>query len=156
MLPLKYQGYAIVMEEVPNEISLAFNISGCPHLCDGCHSKNLWEYKGDLLSKDIEQIIDGYKDYISCVCFLGGDQNIEELTRLCQLVKKKSLKVCIYSGEDNIDKFKKLISNNQLDYLKIGHYDKTLGGLDSRKTNQKMYQINYLNLKDITYMFQRR
>ena len=144
------------MEEVPNEISLAFNISGCTHHCDGCHSKNLWEYKGDLLSKDIEQIIDGYKDYISCVCFLGGDQNIEELTELCQLVKKKSLKVCIYSGEDNIDKFKKLISNNQLDYLKIGHYDKTLGGLDSRKTNQKMYQINYLNLKDITYMFQRR
>ena len=55
MKKLKYNGYSIVMQEVPNEVSLAINISGCPHKCEGCHSKYLWEYDGEYLIDDIER-----------------------------------------------------------------------------------------------------
>ena len=157
MLPLRYQGYAVVLEEVPDEISLAFNISGCPHRCEGCHSQHLWKYEGILLSKDIESVIDRYKDYISCVCFMGGDQNINELEELCRLIKiKYQLKICIYSGEDTIEKFKSLINNGLLNYLKIGRYNKTLGGLDCKNTNQKIYKIKDKQMQNITYKFQKK
>lgn len=159
MLPLRYIGYAVVLEEVPDEISLAFNISGCPHRCEGCHSQHLWKYEGILLSKDIESVIDKYKDYISCVCFMGGDQNIEELFQLCLLVKSKyDLKTCIYSGRDisEIDLFRDLVISGYLDYLKIGRYEKDLGGLNKPTTNQKMYQISNCNIEDITHIFWRK
>jgi anaerobic ribonucleoside-triphosphate reductase activating protein len=152
--PLKYQGYAIVLQEVPDEITLAFNISGCPHHCEGCHSQNLWEYKGNILKNEIKSVINQYKEYITCVCFMGGDQNISELKELCKLVKDDyGLKTCIYSGEDTIDKFNTLISKKILDYLKIGKYNKKLGGLQSKVTNQKMYKIKDGDLCNITWKF---
>lgn len=144
------------MEEVPDEITLAFNISGCPHHCDGCHSQNLWQYKGDILSEDIDSIIQQYKDYITCVCFMGGDQNMDELYLLCRNIKNiYNKKVCIYSGEDTLDKFKGLILCEYLDYIKIGRYNKNLGGLNCKTTNQKMYEIRNNGLWDITWKFQR-
>lgn len=156
MLPLKYMGFAIVLEEVPNEISLAFNISGCPHHCEGCHSQHLWEYKGDLLREDFQSIVEQYKEYISCICFMGGDQNMEELEELCLIAKNKyNLKTCVYSGEDNINMFQKMICDNALDYLKVGKYIKDKGGLNKATTNQRMYQIEVNNIWDITTKFQK-
>ena len=52
MNKLKYLGYSIVFQEVPDEVTLAINISGCPHKCEGCHSKYLWEYDGHYVSDD--------------------------------------------------------------------------------------------------------
>ena len=140
-LPLKYQGYAIVMQEVPDEISLAFNIAGCTHKCEGCHSKNLWEYEGNYLCNDFLNILNANKDFISCVCFLGGDQNIEELYELCKISKQYNLKTCIYSGFNSIKPFEDIIFDSLLDYLKIGPYIKEYGGLGTITTNQKMYKI---------------
>ena len=86
--PLKYISYAIIFQEVPNEITLAFNISGCPHHCEGCHSQYLWDYEGDnLLPINMINVINKYKNYITCVCFMGGDQNIEELTEALKTCK---------------------------------------------------------------------
>ena len=79
MKHLKYTHYNIAFQEVPNETSLIFNISGCPYQCEGCHSVYLWQWKGKVLYKDIRKIIEEYKSFITCVCFMGGDQNIEEL-----------------------------------------------------------------------------
>lgn len=150
--PLKYIGYAIVFQEVPNEITLAFNISDCPYKCRGCHSEYLWEYKGDFLLKDIENIIFKYRDFITCICFLGGDQNLNELEQALSIVKKYKLKTCVYSGNDNISLFKNLYQ--LLDYIKIGHYDESKGGLNNKYTNQKMYKIEDGKVtKDITPLF---
>lgn len=141
-LPLKYRGYAIVCQEVPDEISLAFNISGCPHKCKQCHSEYLWKYDGKLIGEDLDQILSINKDFISCVCFMGGDQNLEELYSLCTKIKNTyHLKTCIYSGLNEIVFFKDFIENNVLDYLKIGRYEYLRGGLDSPNTNQRMYKI---------------
>lgn len=157
MKPLKYLGYAVVCEEVPDEISLAFNISGCEHRCKGCHSTYLWNYDGNYLKNDLIKVISKYDGLISCVCFLGGDQNIEELTELCKIVKQMKLKTCIYSGEDSKELFADMINNALIDYLKIGKYDETRGPLNDVNTNQRMYEIIHdgNGLKDITYKFQK-
>lgn len=138
-LPLKYIGYAVTFQEVPNETSLIFNISGCPYKCRGCHSQYLWGYTGEYISEEIEQILMQYKGLVTCVCFMGGDQNLAELKLL--LIKCKSLefKTCIYSGSNDITIFDDLLS--LLDYLKIGEYVDELGGLNSKDTNQRFYQI---------------
>lgn len=149
--PLKYVSYGIVFQEVPNEISLAINISGCSHKCEGCHSEYLWEYKGNYLKNDLDLLIDRYFNYITCVCFMGGDQNIKELYSLCEYIKNHyKLKTCIYSGVNSIDVFKEFLHNKILDYLKIGSYKKDLGDLTSSTTNQKIFLIENGILTDIT------
>ena len=35
---LKYVNTGIVFQEIPDEVTLAVNISGCPCRCHGCHS----------------------------------------------------------------------------------------------------------------------
>ncbi len=47
---LKYVDTAIVFSEIPGEITLAINISGCPNHCQGCHSKYLWKDYGEILN----------------------------------------------------------------------------------------------------------
>ena len=142
-LPLKYLGYPISFQEVPNEISLVFNISGCPYKCKGCHSTYLWEYKGNYLSKDIDSIFNEYLGMFSCVCFMGGDTNLIELKELLKLCKSKGVKTCIYSGTDDISIFKDCMK--YLDYIKYGSYKEELKcdnnifyGVKLATSNQKM------------------
>lgn len=150
---LKYLGTSIVLQEVPDEITLAINISGCPHHCEGCHSKYLWDYMGNYISDDLPLIIDKYKSYISCVCFMGGDQNLKELLLLADVVHSYGLKCCLYSGDDDLQ----LTSVDCFDYVKTGSYQKELGGLSSKHTNQKMYKKNNKGcFDDITYKFRDR
>ncbi|WP_231731034.1 4Fe-4S cluster-binding domain-containing protein [Lacimicrobium alkaliphilum] len=33
----------ICFQEVPDEVSLAFTITGCPLACAGCHSRDTWD-----------------------------------------------------------------------------------------------------------------
>jgi anaerobic ribonucleoside-triphosphate reductase activating protein len=152
MNKLKYANYYIGYQEVPNEVTLCINISGCPHHCEGCHSQYLWEYEGNYISDDIDALQDKYKGMITCICFMGGDQNLEELTEL--LLKSKylyKLKTCVYSGTDNIQIFNDILL--YLDYLKIGRFNINLGGLDKQTTNQKFYKVNNYKLEDITNIF---
>lgn len=150
--PLRYSHYDIVMQEVPNEITLAIDITGCPYRCPGCHSQFLWDYFGNVLKEDIDSIISKYKDYITCVCFMGGDQNMDDLEYLCRVVKQYHLKTCIYSGSKNQYKFLPFL--HLIDFLKIGPYDSFYGGLDKETTNQVFYKIENGKFEDITYLFQ--
>lgn len=150
---LKYLGVSIVCAEVPDEIALAINISGCPHRCNGCHSQYLWEYKGNNISDDLEDIIYHLKEYITCVCFMGGDQNMKELGGLLREVKDSGLKTCLYSGLDDIKPFSSFIDSGLLDYIKIGSYKSELGSLGEPSTNQRMYEVSDGKLTDITYKF---
>jgi len=149
---LKYLGYTVACQEVPNEVSLIIDISGCPHHCGGCHSPQLWEYEGRFIKDDLEDLISKYNGMVTCVCFMGGDQNLEELNSLLSLVKSHRLKTCVYSGSDDIGQF----DLSLLDYIKIGHFDITKGGLDKKNTNQIFYKVNENQLVDITYEFQKK
>lgn len=149
---LKYQGYSIVFQEVPNETSLAINISGCPHRCEGCHSKELWEYEGNYVVDDIFELIYKYQDHITCVCFMGGDQNLIDLMLLCDVVHSHGLKTCLYTGSDFTDRLYRFAVDN-LDYIKVGKYDESRGGLTNTNTNQIFYKYTKCGFKDITSEF---
>lgn len=155
MSKLRYKGYSIVLQEIPNEITLALNICGCPYKCKGCHSQYLWDNDGALLGeKDIENLLDKYGFSLTCVCFMGGDWELEELKKLNDIIKKYGLKTAIYSGSDRLET---LISLRELnfDYIKIGSYQKEFGGLNSKNTNQKMYMLKNGKYIDITKNFQK-
>lgn len=157
---LRYKGYGITLQEVPNEISLYFNVCGCPHKCKGCHSEYLWnEDNSQSLYYDFEKIVSKYQNYITCVCFMGGDQNIQEIIDLCKIIKQLNIneglkiKTCLYSG-DNILNQEVL---KYLNYYKIGNYNEELGGLNSPETNQIFYQIlNEEELNNITSFFYKK
>ena len=152
---LKYTGYSIVFQEVPDEVTLAINISGCPHKCEGCHSKYLWEYEGDYIDEDIEKLICRYKKFITCVCFMGGDQNPSNLIHCLSIAKKYGFKTCLYSGRDDLRSLYTDGLIDQCDYVKIGRYNQQLGGLNSPNTNQRFYKRIDGVFEDITYLFQK-
>ena len=49
---VKYLETKVVLSEIPNEITLAINITNCPCACKGCHSDYLGKNVGKYLSKE--------------------------------------------------------------------------------------------------------
>lgn len=140
---LKYLYWKEIFAEVPGEISLGISISGCTIRCHGCHSKELWKDEGIPLTIDeLQKLIDNHKG-ISCVCLFGGEHNIDELICLFSNIHDK-IKTAWYCGLDEIPKDKTHIIS-YLDYVKIGHYDESLGGLSDPNTNQRFYHIIHLD-----------
>lgn len=156
---LKYQGATVVLQEVPDEISLAINISNCPYNCLGCHSVNLREDVGQPLMRDFPMLLNQYKGLITCVCFMGDGGEKLALLELIRQAQNEGLKTCLYTGADILTK-PLMILCKYLDYIKIGHYSVKHGGLNCRTTNQRMYQINHGEnesfLTDITEKFWRK
>lgn len=148
---LRYSNYDIVFQEVPGEVTLAINITGCPHRCPGCHSEYLWEYFGEPLLENLDTILAKYDGLISCVCFMGGDQNTNDLESALKTVKMHSLSAGIYSGANEASIFDDLLP--LIDYLKIGSYTESLGGLSSPNTNQRFYEVKNGELIDKTDEF---
>lgn len=142
---LKYDNYSIVFQEVPGETTLAINTTGCPHICEGCHSSHLQKYYGNNLVDDFDEIMKEYAENITCVCFMGGEQYDTDMKLLLKKVSEEyKLKTCIYSGEDTFDLFNEKYADcyKYINYLKIGSYKKELGGLDSPKTNQIFFKVD--------------
>ena len=138
----------VVFQEVPDEISLTLSISECPMRCEGCHSSYLQCATGSQLTEStLEEYLAKYGNYISCVLFYGGDWKENQLIEALKLVKSKGLKTALYTGSGKVSKN---IEKN-LDYLKLGNYNKDLGGLKSKSTNQRFYKLP--EYKDITYKF---
>lgn len=138
---LKCCSYDIVCQEIPNEISLAVNISGCPNRCPGCHSPWLWENEGkEMTTELLSTIIGQYSAAITCFCFMGGDADPLEIQRLSLWIKETypHLKTAWYSGRESIPEG---FDVKCLDYVKLGPYIEALGGLKSPDTNQALYRI---------------
>lgn len=138
---LKCYSYDIVCQEIPDEITLAVNISCCPNRCPGCHSPWLWEDSGELMTEEmLISLIDKYSAAITCFCFMGGDAEPSEIERLAILIRSRypHIRTAWYSGRETLpDGFKVTV----LDYLKLGPYIEALGGLKSENTNQILYRI---------------
>ena len=151
---LRFLSYNIVFQEVPGEVTLAINISGCPNCCKGCHSPYLQEDKGDLLNEDaIAILLAKYGEAITCVCFMGGDNDpaaVEQLSRNIRQTSKPSLKTAWYSGRSKLPGH---CFAGSFDYIKLGPYIEKLGGLDCSDTNQRYFKIENGILKDDTELF---
>lgn len=151
---LKYYNYDIVFAEIPEEVSLAINITNCPNRCVGCHSAYLQEDIGVVLDEtELCRIIDLYASAITCVCFMGGDAEPELVEHLSLFVRNKypKLRTGWYSGRPTISDKIKVTSFN---YIKIGGYIAEKGPLNNRNTNQRLYKIDESGtMNDITCLF---
>ena len=153
---MKVASYDIVFQEIPGEVTLALNLSGCPCHCPGCHSKHLWEDIGEPLDRELlDGLIARYPGLITCVAFMGGDQDPEEVARLAEYVKSgkskegsREIKTAWYSGRTHFPK-----DDQAFDYVKLGGYVEALGGLKSEKTNQRLYKREGSQWIDITNSF---
>jgi anaerobic ribonucleoside-triphosphate reductase activating protein len=149
---LRYASYDIVFQEIPDEITLAINLSGCPNRCRGCHSPHL---QGDVGEELTEAVLSGllkaYGSAVTCVCFMGGDAAPEEIVKLAKQVQP-SHKTAWYSGKSGL--YKDALPC--FDYIKLGAYIAHLGGLDSPTTNQRLYRVINGEVTDITERLSRR
>ncbi|MFV3409003.1 anaerobic ribonucleoside-triphosphate reductase activating protein [Bdellovibrio bacteriovorus] len=126
--------YDIVFQEVPDHVSLAFYVCGCPLKCPGCHSPELWTEKNGtpLTTELLQQLITRYRGRITCVLFLGGEWHEAELCQFLEICHHNHLRTALYTGLNEVSA--RLLEN--LDYLKTGPWVRALGGLDSPATNQ--------------------
>lgn len=160
---LKYKDVLVTFSEIPGEVSLCINFTGCQIHCEGCHSPHLWEDIGTPLTKEELEALIKKNEGITAVCLMGGDSNVTELWAVAKYLREStSLKIGWYSGK----KFLKDTPLEYFDYIKTGPYNKDLGGLDSVTTNQRFYEVHtkylvdnetvlYRYLEDVTYKFQK-
>lgn len=142
----------IYLQEIPDEVSLGLSITDCPYRCKFCHTPELQKDVGTDWQEVLDTAMSRYQDAVSCVLFLGGDGQWEDLRSAAKYVKRKyNKKVAVYLGAQDCPEY----LFELFDYIKVGPYVHELGGLSSRTTNQRLYKINNAELEDITYKFWR-
>lgn len=162
---LKYVDTKVVFSEIPDEITLAINISNCPCHCKGCHSPYLAEDIGERLdawvslgSTVLDKLILENKG-ITCIAFMGGDSDPKTVNNCARYIRDtyQNLLIAWYSGRQELAKE---IELKNFDYIKLGPYIEEKGPLNNPNTNQRLYEVNRLSklpdrflLKDITSKF---
>ena len=137
---LRFVNTGIVFQEIPDEVTLAINISNCPCRCPGCHSKYLWEDSGTPLDIGaIDAMIGQYGHDITCLAFMGGDNEPEGVNQLAQYIHDKypTFRVAWYSGRMRVPSS---VNKDDFDYIKVGPYIQHLGPLNKPTTNQRLYK----------------
>lgn len=137
---LKYVNTGVVFQEIPDEVTLSINLSGCPCRCPGCHSQYLWEDIGTPLSAmELGRLVRRYRREITCLCFMGGDSEPEYVDTLARYLRREhpTLKLAWYSGRQRMSP---KISRSNFDYIKLGPYIEHLGCLKEPTTNQRLYK----------------
>ncbi len=151
---LRYYNYDIVFQEIPNEVTLAVNITNCPNRCKGCHSPHLQMDIGEELNEErIASFMDKYASAITCFCFMGGDAEPQQVSVLANFVRVHypEIKVAWYSG---CTRLPERFDIRYFQYIKLGSYDEKLGSLRSETSNQQLFQIQPDGcMKDISYLF---
>lgn len=146
---MNYSDLQIVLQEVPGEISICFTITGCQMRCKGCHSPHLWkEENGELLTfEHYLKTLKTYKDFASCVLFMGGEWHPEELIEMLETAQKMGYKTCLYTGLTSVNK--SILSH--LTWVKVGAWNENVGGLESAITNQHFIEVH--SNKKLNHLF---
>lgn len=137
---LKYVNTGVVFQEIPDETTLAINISNCPCRCPGCHSSYLWEDIGEELTPEVlETFIRENDGLITCISFMGGDAEPEAVDKLAAWLHEHhpELRTAWYSGRIRLSS---AIDKRHFDYIKLGPFIRHLGPLKSKTTNQRLYR----------------
>lgn len=134
----------VTFSEIPDEITLAINISNCQCRCVGCHSPYLREDVGDELTEEVLDELIKKNEGITCIVFMGEGNDKERMKELILYLKKNyRLKVAVYSGRTDVDDCQFYF--DYLDYLKIGPYIEEFGPLNKETTNQRFYEVRNIN-----------
>ena len=90
----------IVFQEVPDEITLAFNITNCPRRCEGCHSPQLRKDIGMELTIEVVETTLERHPHTTCIAFMGGDAQQDQIVKLAKKIRSlyPKLKLAFYSG----------------------------------------------------------
>ena len=156
---MKYVDTLVTFSEIPDEITLAINISGCKNACPGCHSPYLAEDIGKPLTETSLSLLINNNKGITCVCLMGGDANPMYINQLAEMIRGEfaDIKVAWYSGKQELSEY---IELKNFDYIKLGPYIEEKGPLNNPNTNQRLYDVCRLSklpdkfmLKDITNKF---
>ena len=137
---MKYVDTQVVFREVPDEVTLAINISGCPVKCPGCHSAYLTQDIGTVLDINSLDALVAANPGISCVSFMGGDADPLFVKALADHIHGKGLKTCWYSGR-SLEYAEPVLES--LDFVKVGPYIDEFGPLDYSTTNQRFYKVDH-------------
>lgn len=149
---IKYVETDVVFREIPNEITLAINISNCPCHCKGCHSSYLAEDIGkELTISQLQKLILDNVG-ITCISFMGGDFDPASVNLRAGQIKAAypDIKTAWYSGRQELAKE---IELKNFDFIKLGPYIEELGPLTSKMTNQRFYKIIDGKMNDCTHLF---
>ncbi|MBR4212540.1 MAG: anaerobic ribonucleoside-triphosphate reductase activating protein [Bacteroidales bacterium] len=152
---LKFYNFDIVFQEIPDETTLAVNITGCPFRCEGCHSPHLREDIGEPLTEEALRVLSGRYAGITCVALMGGDADPAAVSALGGFIRQGlGLKSAWYSGAEEIPE---AIDRSHFDFIKIGPYRAEAGGLKDPHTNQRLYAVRSDGtLEDITDRIRRK
>lgn len=135
---IKFTEAEVVFSEIPDEITLAINISNCQNNCIGCHSPHLRQNVGEELTTEVLDNLVENNAGITCVCFMGEGKDELALQNLIAHLHQNypSIKIGLYSGrEEVLEDFYWQV----LDYLKIGPYMPEFGPINEETTNQRLY-----------------
>jgi anaerobic ribonucleoside-triphosphate reductase activating protein len=127
----------VVLEEIPDKVTLAVDISNCQGNCIGCHSPFLKRDIGEELTHEKIAALIADNFGVNCFLLLGEGNDHRAVMDIARFIHENypGMEVGLYSGrtavEDEIfDAF---------DYVKVGPYIESLGPLNSPETNQRLY-----------------
>lgn len=137
----------VVLEEIPDRVTLALEISNCQGNCIGCHSPFLKNDIGEELTPAVADRLIADNFGINCFLLLGEGRDRKALLDIAAHVRSKypKLEVGLYSGRASVEQE----IYDAFDYVKVGPYIEEFGPLNSVKTNQRLYHHG----EDITSRF---
>ena len=127
---------SVVMEEIPDRVTLAVEISHCRGNCPGCHSPFLKEDIGEPLTPALIDALVRDNFGVDCFLFLGEGRDPETLCALAAHVRSLGLAPAVYSGRPEVDE----LIWEAFDYVKVGPYVEALGPLNKPTTNQRLFR----------------
>ena len=141
---------SVVLEEIPDRVSLAVEISNCRGNCVGCHSPFLKKDIGEELTPAVIDALVAGNFGVDCFLFLGEGNDAASLLALAAHIRTfhPALALALYSGREDVEPE----IWEAFDYVKVGPYLAECGPLNERTTNQRMYY----HRQDITPRFWRK
>lgn len=137
----------VVLEEVPDRVTLAVEIPNCQGSCPGCHSSFLKLDLGkELTAAEADRLVEDNFG-VNCFLFLGEGNDHEALMELAAHLRAAhpDLELALYSGRQEVEEE----IYEAFDFVKVGPYVEALGPLSEVSTNQRMYY----HREDITSRF---
>ena len=130
---------SVVLEEIPDRVSLAVDISNCRGNCVGCHSPFLKLDIGEELTPEIIDALIADNFGVNCFLFLGEGRDPEALLALAAHIRSAhpAIDIALYSGREEVEP----AIWDAFDYVKVGPYRPECGPLNERSTNQRLYHI---------------
>lgn len=137
----------IVLEEIPDRVTLAVEISNCQGSCVGCHSPFLKQDIGEELTAEVVDSLIAANFGVNCFLLLGEGKDPAAVLAIAEHLRARHPRIAraIYSGRESVEPE----LYDAFDYVKVGPYKAEFGPLNERTTNQRLYY----HREDITSRF---